>query len=95
MAGLAARHSPPRDGRSHSAIAAGALVAKPRAIAGTAPRALPAGTSALDQERYLQAIGGVAAAGEGTGALETGSLRSPACTRRATSPRSSATAARS
>lgn len=39
--------------------------------------ALPAGTSALDQERYLQAIGGVAAAGEGTGALAAGSLWRP------------------
>jgi hypothetical protein len=39
--------------------------------------ALPAARSVLDQERYLEAIGGVAAAGEGDGALETGMLREP------------------
>lgn len=39
--------------------------------------ALPAGDSVLNQDDYLAAIGGVAAAGEGVGALETGTLRSP------------------
>ncbi len=39
--------------------------------------ALPTGGSGLDQQRYLEAIGGVAAAGEGNGALEAGTLQEP------------------
>lgn len=39
--------------------------------------ALPAGPPTLDQDRYLKTIGGVAAAGEGGGAIQTGTLHQP------------------